>query len=52
MNAYFYILHCEKLDRFYSGITTLSPEERLENHINKVYSKRNFSQKVDVWILF
>jgi putative endonuclease len=40
------------LNRFYSGITTLEVEQRLQNHINKIYDKSNFTQKADDWILF
>ena len=52
MKSYFYILYSEKLNRFYTGITTLEVEQRLQNHINKIYDKTNFTQKADDWILF
>jgi putative endonuclease len=52
MAAYVYIIHREKLDRFYTGVTTLEASERLENHINKIYGKGNFTQKADDWKLF
>ncbi|MFD2200961.1 GIY-YIG nuclease family protein [Shivajiella indica] len=47
-----YILYSTKLDRFYSGVTTLNVEERFENHIQKRYGKLNFTQKADDWTLF
>ena len=52
MKSYFYILHSEKLNRFYSGITTLDVGQRLQNHVDKIYSNKNFTQKADDWILF
>ncbi|TVP44488.1 MAG: GIY-YIG nuclease family protein [Mongoliibacter sp.] len=52
MDAYFYILHSQKLGRFYSGITTLDPSQRLENHVNKIYGNSNFTRKADDWNLF
>ena len=47
-----YVLYSKKLDRFYTGVTTLQVEERVENHLQKVYRKLNFTQKSDDWILF
>ena len=47
-----YILYSQKLDRYYTGVTTLSVEERLENHIQKSYGKLNFTQKAEDWALF
>ncbi|RIW13172.1 hypothetical protein D0X99_17350 [Algoriphagus lacus] len=36
MNSFFvYVLFSQSLDRFYIGLTTLSVEERLENHLAK-----------------
>lgn len=52
MTTHIYILYSEKLNKFYSGITTLKPHERLKNHIDKIYSKNNFSQKTDDWVIF
>ena len=49
MGAIVYILYSGKLNRFYTGITTLSVEERLENHIQKKYGSGNFTQKADDW---
>jgi len=52
MKAFVYILFSNDLDRFYTGLTTLSVEERLENHLQKKYSELNFTQKADDWKLF
>jgi putative endonuclease len=50
--SFVYILHSKTLNRFYTGLTTLNVEERLENHISKKYSKFNFTQKANDWELF
>ena len=52
MKFFVYILFSKNLERFYTGITSLSLEERLENHINKKYGNLNFTQKAEDWILF
>jgi len=52
MKFFVYILYSEKLQRFYTGVTTLDIEERLENHIDKKYGKLNFTQKANDWKLF
>jgi putative endonuclease len=47
-----YILHSNSLDKFYVGLTTLSPEERLDRHLNKFYEKtKTFTRKANDWIL-
>ena len=48
-NFFVYILYSESLNRFYIGLTSLSVEERLENHISKKYSRLNFTQKASDW---
>ena len=50
--SFVYILYSKKLDRFYTGITTLTLAERFENHIQKHYGKLNFTQKADDWQLY
>ncbi|MCC5936902.1 MAG: GIY-YIG nuclease family protein [Lunatimonas sp.] len=50
--SFVYALYSKKLDRFYTGVTTLTVEERLEKHIQKHYGKLNFTQKADDWQLF
>ena len=53
MDSFFvYILYSKSLGRFYTGVTTLSIEERIQNHIEKKYGKMNFSQKAKDWELF
>jgi putative endonuclease len=47
-----YILYSRTLDRFYTGLTALPVEERLQNHIDKKYSRLNFTQKANDWVLF
>ncbi|ERM84623.1 hypothetical protein P872_24720 [Rhodonellum psychrophilum GCM71 = DSM 17998] len=34
---FLYILFSTQLDRFYTGVTTLAVQKRIENHINKKY---------------
>jgi putative endonuclease len=50
--VFFYILYSTTLDRFYTGLTSLPVEERLQNHISKKYSQLNFTQKATDWELF
>ncbi len=50
--CYVYILHSKKLDRYYTGFTTLKPEQRLENHLNLYYHKDKYTAKADDWELF
>lgn len=52
VKSFVYILYSTKLDRFYTGITTLLVEERFENHLQKRFGKLNFTQKADDWNLF
>ena len=52
MKTFVYILFSEKLERFYTGLTNLSVDERLKNHLEKKYSESNFTQKADDWKLF
>ncbi|MCH6235168.1 GIY-YIG nuclease family protein [Cognataquiflexum rubidum] len=53
MDSFFvYILYSKSLGRFYTGLTTLSIEERLENHIHKKYGNLNFTQKAEDWEMF
>jgi len=52
MKSYVYILFSESLNRFYTGVTSLNLEERIQNHIEKKYGKLNFTQKANDWRLF
>jgi putative endonuclease len=49
---YCYILYSEKLDRYYIGATSLSPEGRLEQHLSGYYQNSKFTAKAHDWILF
>ena len=46
-----YILHSEKLNRFYVGITTRSVTERLSEHNSKVFAKAATARGIP-WTLF
>jgi len=52
MEAFIYILFSENLNRFYTGLTTPTIDQRLENHLEKKYNELNFTQKADDWELF
>ena len=47
-----YILFSKKLNRFYTGSTSLLPEERLNEHLEKLYGNSKFTAKANDWILF
>jgi putative endonuclease len=52
MISWVYILHSSKLNKYYIGFTTESPEGRLEKHLNKFYEEpKTFTKKADDWIL-
>ncbi|EMS33813.1 hypothetical protein C943_04132 [Mariniradius saccharolyticus AK6] len=51
-SSFVYILYSRRLDRYYTGVTTLSVVEQIENHIEKKYGKLNFTQKADDWELY
>ena len=46
-----YILHSEKLQRFYTGCTS-NFHERLRKHSTSFYGNQNFTSKADDWELF
>jgi putative endonuclease len=46
-----YILHSQKTQKFYTGFTHLTAEERLEQHLNKYYSGK-FTEKITDWEIF
>ncbi len=48
---YIYILHSQKLGRFYIGQTALPPEQRLEEH-NSERNQNSFSTRGIPWALF
>ena len=47
--SYCYILFSQKLDRFYIGATTQTPENRLEKHNQHSYGNHHFTAKADDW---
>ena len=49
---YCYILHSRALNRFYTGSTILSPEERLKRHLEEYYGKSKFTAKAKDWKIF
>jgi putative endonuclease len=46
-----YILFSNKLNRYYTGFTTLSVDQRLENHLTNYYDNK-FTSKTKDWIVF
>ncbi len=46
-----YILYSLKLNRFYTGFTTLSLQQRVNNHSNNYYDNK-FTSKANDWIVF
>ncbi|MEM6348534.1 MAG: GIY-YIG nuclease family protein, partial [Bacteroidota bacterium] len=52
MAAFCYILHSESLGKFYIGVTSLKPEERLEFHLDGRYGKKSFSAAANDWKIF
>jgi putative endonuclease len=52
MHPVVYILYSNKQSRYYTGVTTLTADERLEHHLENKYAKRNYTQKTDDWTLF
>ena len=47
-----YILHSPSSNKFYTGITQESVEERLAKHLNKVYGSHRFTAKISDWELY
>jgi putative endonuclease len=50
--CYCYIIYSQKLNRFYTGSTILSPEKRLERHNNNYYGNKKFTANANDWKLF
>ena len=46
-----YILHSQKLNRYYVGETTLHVEDRLRQHNTGYYSNKSFTSTTDDWVL-
>ena len=47
-----YIIYSKQLDRFYTGATSLLPDERLYQHTNGFYGDKKFTAKASDWILY
>ncbi len=47
-----YIIHSKTLNRYYVGSTILSPDIRLQKHLEKYYGVRKFTAKANDWKLF
>jgi putative endonuclease len=47
-----YIIHSNKLNRFYTGIYQNSLEERIYKHNTHFYSNKSFTAKAEDWTLF
>ena len=47
-----YIIWSERLKRFYIGVTTGSPEDRLEKHNKGSYGSAKYTSKAQDWVLF
>ena len=46
-----YILFSKSLQVFYTGVTTISVEQRLQNHLNEYYENK-FTHKAKDWTVF
>ncbi len=49
---YCYILHSDKLDKFYTGACNGSLESRIEKHNNHSYGNHRFTATADDWQLY
>ena len=49
---YCYILHSDKLDKFYTGACNGSLESRIEKHNNHSYGNHRFTAVANDWQLF
>jgi len=49
---YCYILHSQKLQRFYTGSTIKKPDSRLTMHLSKHYGNRKYTSKASDWVIF
>ena len=52
MEAYCYILFSEILNKFYIGVTSDNPEERLIKHLNKSYGTDTFTAAANDWTIY
>ena len=47
-----YIIHSQKLNKFYIGVTNESVDNRIKKHNDKTYGNHRFTAKADDWKLF
>ncbi len=47
-----YILYSKKLDRYYTGYTTKTAEERVNRHISEYYGVTKFTHRAKDWVIF
>ena len=47
-----YIIHSQKLNKFYIGATNESVDNRIKKHNDKTYGNHRFTAKADDWKLF
>ena len=50
--AYCYVLFSKKLNKYYTGSTTETMNERLEKHISGFYDGFHFTHSTKDWIIF
>jgi putative endonuclease len=50
--AYCYILHSDKLNKFYIGVTNDEIEYRIDKHNNQAYGNHRFTAKANDWTLY
>ena len=47
-----YILHSNKLDRYYVGVTCENLEDRIKKHNNRSYGSHRYTAVSNDWLLF
>ncbi len=50
--SYCYILHSQKLNRFYTGVTHVDLSDRTLKHNTAAYGNHRYTAKADDWELF
>jgi len=49
---YCYIIHSEKLNKFYIGVTNGSISDRVKKHNDKTYGNHRYTAKANDWKIF
>jgi len=52
MTHFCYILHSKKLNKFYTGYTSSSTDDRLNRHLSDYYGAFKFSHNTNDWVIF